>query len=414
MDTILYFQSPAKTYAPDKIAGVRRHADAASWHVQVIDGLPKPRTLSQLVRFWRPIGAIVECGGGYQEIPTDISTVLPAVYLDRNPRTLPPDAPCVSHDSVATGSLAAKELLVAGHPNFAFVPYPQPRFWSDDRERGFRDALALNGRTCATFACGRHSPQSVVWQKSLRNWIAHLPKPCGIFAANDAIAAEVLTAAALSGFDVPREIAVCGVDNFEPICEHTSPSLTSVQPDFLLAGELAARTLGEVLRGRHRREIRLTFGPASIVRRSSTRTARHYDPEVTAALELIRRRACEGISSADVVSGFRCSRRMAEVRFRQVVGHSILDEIQSMRLGRAKEMLSNSSLDISAIANFCGFKAPNALWKFFRQETGLSPTDWRTRSMRFSLLRGSESCDTIRVFSGGAHALSGHKLRSVK
>ena len=394
MDTILYFQSPAKTSAPDKIAGVRRHADAANWHVQVIDGLPKPRALSQLVKFWRPIGAIAECGGGYQEIPTDISAVLPTVYLDRNPRTLPPDAPCVSHDSVATGRLAAKELLVAGHPNFAFVPYPQPRFWSDDRERGFRDALALNGRTCATFACGRHSPQSVVWQKSLRGWIAQLPKPCGIFAANDVIAAEVLTAAALSGFDVPREIAVCGVDNFEPVCEHTSPSLTSVQPDFLLAGELAARTLDEILHGRHRRGIRLTFGPASIVRRSSTRTASHYDPEVTAALELIRRRACEGISSTDVLSAFRCSRRMAEVRFRQVVGHSILDEIQSVRLDRAMEMLTHSSLDISAIANFCGFKAPNAFWKFFRQKTGLSPTNWRGRGSACARETTARSRDT--------------------
>lgn len=378
MDAILYIQSPSKTSAPDKITGVRRHAAVADWHVQVVEGAPSTKAFRRLVEFWHPIGVIVECGGGYQELPTDLFDGLPTVYLDRNPRTLPADAACVSHDSVATGHLAAKELLVTGHPHFAFVPYPQPRFWSDDRERGFKDALALNGLACETFGgVGHATLQSVNWQKSLRHWIERLPKPCGIFAANDAVAAEVLIAAAKTGFEVPREIAVCGVDNFAPICEHTVPTLTSVQPDFLMAGELAARTLDEIAHGKHRQATRLTFGPAGIVRRASTRICRRYDPEATAAMELIRRRACEGISSAEVVATFKCSRRMAEIRFRQVAGHSILDEIQAVRLDKAKELLKDSSLDISAIANFCGFKAANALWKFFHQETGHSPTEWR-------------------------------------
>lgn len=382
MDTILYFQSPSKTSASDKIAGVRRHATAAGWHVQAIDGIPSPNVLARLVDFWHPIGAIVECGGGYDEIPVNQFKGLPTVYLDRNPRTLPANVSCVSHDSVATGRLAAKELLFVGHPNFAFVPYPQPRFWSDDRERGFRDALALNGMTCETFCGGRHSPQSVVWQKALHRWIMQIPKPCGIFAANDSVAAEVLTAAVQAGFEAPREIAVCGVDNFAPICEHTTPTLTSIQPDFLLAGELAARTLGEIVHEKRRQAIRLTFGPASIVRRASTRTGRRYDPEVTAAQELIRRKACDGLSSAAVTATFKCSRRMAEMRFRQAAGHSILDEIQSVRLARAKELLSNTTQDMSCIANFCGFKAANAFWKFFRQETGVSPTEWRMKNSR--------------------------------
>lgn len=378
MDTILYFQSPSKTCAPDKIAGVRRHAVAMNWHVQVMDGLPTPKDLADLVKFWHPFGIIVECGGGYQEIPTDLFAKFPTVYLDRNPRTMPQSVSCVSHDSVTTGHLAAKELLFTGHPNFAFVPYPQPRFWSDDRQRGFRNALALNGAKCEVFSIGRHSPQSIVWQKALHHWIAHLPKPCGIFAANDSVAAEVLAAAAHFGLDVPREIAVCGVDNFTPICEHTTPTLTSIQPDFLLAGELAARTLNEIVKGKRHKATRLTFGPASIVRRASTYTRLRYDSEVSAAVELIRRRACEGISSVDVVTAFKCSRRMAEMRFRQIIGHSILDEIQAVRLERAKEMLSNTRQDMSAIANLCGFKAANALWKFFRQETGMSPREWRT------------------------------------
>ncbi len=90
------------------------------------------------------------------------------------------------------------------------------------------------------------------------------------------------------------------------------------------------------------------------------------------------RRLAQG--AAEVVATFNCSRRMAEIRFRQIAGRSILNEIQAVRLDKAKELLKDSSLDISAIANFCGFKASNALWKSFRQETKLSPTEWRKQS----------------------------------
>jgi len=381
MNTILYFQSPSQTSAPDKVTGVRQHASAIGWHVQPVEGIPSQDSLDELIRFWNPIGIIVECGGGYHEIPTEMFSGLPTVYLDRNPRSMPPNTSCVSHDSVATGRLAAKELLVTGHPNFAFVPYPLPRFWSDDREQGFREALAINGRSCETFNCRNHSPQSVIWQKALQKWILRLPKPCGIFAANDNIAAEVLSAAIRSGCNIPNDIAICGVDNFSPICEHTSPTLTSIQPNFLHAGELAARTLEEIIRGKRDRTIRLTFGPASIVRRASSRTGIRCDPEVTSALELIRRNACKGLTAAEVTAAFKCSRRMAEMKFRQITNHSILDEIQSVRLEKAKELLANSSMDLATIANFCGFKAPNALWKFFRQETGKPPSQWRSEQM---------------------------------
>ena len=206
-----------------------------------------------------------------------------------------------------------------------------------------------------------------------------IPKPCAIFAANDNVAAEILTAAVQSGFDVPRDIAVCGVDNFNPVCEHSTPTLTSIQPDFLLAGELAARTLDDIIRRKKSScaPVRLTFGPADIIRRASTRTSTRYDPEVTAAMELIRRHAYEGISSADALTAFKCSRRMAEMRFRKIIGRSILDEIQSVRLEKAKSLLVNSNLDMAAIANFCGFSAAKAFWKFFRQKTGFSPSRWR-------------------------------------
>lgn len=68
---------------------------------------------------------------------------------------------------------------------------------------------------------------------------------------------------------------------------------------------------------------------------------------------------------------------MADLRFTQTVGHTILDEIQSVRLERAKQLLLNSNQALEAISDFCGFKHPNSLRKFFLKETGLTLSAWK-------------------------------------
>ena len=52
METVLYFQSPSKTSTPDKIAGVRRYAAIANWHIQVLEEFPSPKSISELHAFW--------------------------------------------------------------------------------------------------------------------------------------------------------------------------------------------------------------------------------------------------------------------------------------------------------------------------------------------------------------------------
>ena len=44
-------------------------------------------------------------------------------------------------------------------------------------------------------------------------------------------------------------------------------------------------------------------------------------------MKLIRCNACDGLKTKDVILEMGCSRRVAELRFREVTGHSILDEL---------------------------------------------------------------------------------------
>ena len=66
-----------------------------------------------------------------------------------------------------------------------------------------------------------------------------------------------------------------------------------------------------------------------------------------------------------------------ELRFREAFGHSILDEIQNVRMEKVQFLLAKTDTPIAAIAAFCGYKTDIALRKAFRLQTGMSLADWR-------------------------------------
>jgi LacI family transcriptional regulator len=379
MKTVLYFQSRQNINAGEKLGGVRRIAVQLGWHVQIVERLPSRKRLIALLDFWQPIGAIIECGGTSVTVDPKIFGTLPVVFLDHDPSSLPKDAFCVAHDSAATGMMAAQELLRYGVRKFAFVPYPECRFWSRERERGFVSALSLNGHSCNVFR-ERHSVgDSTRYHRELRKFIASLPKPCALFAANDQTAAEVLTAAAFAGIKVPDELSVIGVDDFADICEHTEPTLSSVKPDFHRGGSIAALLLDARLRdmSKYSGPRYRTFGPLQVTPRASTRKLAAHDHAVAGALELIRREACSGLTAKEVLKHFPCSRRQAEMRFRKATGRSILNEIHAVRLEFAKQLLSEGGLPLKTISDFCGFDHANSLRKFFKKQTGKTMSEWK-------------------------------------
>ena len=102
------------------------------------------------------------------------------------------------------------------------------------------------------------------------------------------------------------------------------------------------------------------------------------DRDCAAACDLIRRKACNGISASEVAKTFDCTRRNAEYRFRAATGKSILQAIRDVRLEKAMTLLSTSRMRIDAVANACGYKSTAVFSAFFKSETGLSPRTWRT------------------------------------
>ena len=365
--TILYFQANGKISARQKLEGVYAYGRRHGWDVQVFEPCVSERKAAELVRFWAPSGVIVECGSEQNHFNPAIFGTVPVVFLDRNPKTLNAPAFCVTHDSAATARFAARELLALKLTAYAYIPWPEPRFWSEERERGFAESLHLNDCGYIRFNGKAKSSDIRSLQKELSVWLRELPTPVGVFAANDFIASQVIAAASRSGMNIPEDIAVVGVDNDELICENTNPTLSSVMPDFRSAGEMAAEMLERRMAKSKMRPITETFGPLRLMRRASTNRFKNVDREVLAALDLIRRESCNGLKARDVAARFSCTRRMAEIRFRAATGKSMLEAIHEVRRDKALELLSDQSLDRTSIANLCGYSSANALMNFLRK-----------------------------------------------
>ena len=116
----------------------------------------------------------------------------------------------------------------------------------------------------------------------------------------------------------------------------------------------------------------MPFGSTDVVRRQSTRRFAQKDVRVVKAIEYIRLNACKGIGVADVVREMGVNPRSAELRFKEIAGHSMRDEILSVRIARAKEMLADPRNSVDAVAVACGYSDARTLRHVFRTRLGLS------------------------------------------
>lgn len=377
MNTILFFKSSELYSGRQKIAGVNAVARKEGWNVQFIESIDSPDELKKLLALWKPSGCIVSGGSLTNSFPSALLKPTPTVFIDRPAFTLSETDSCVYHNSTATATLAAKELLSLNLPHYAYANWPVNLSWNRERRTAFASLLSNHGHTPFELITTEADYHDRNFPETLCNWLQTLPKPIGILAATDQLAAKISSACSLAGISIPEDVSLIGIDNDEELCERCNPTLSSVAPDFYAAGRLAAEQLARLMSSRNTTPLRCTYPPRGIVRRASTRRLKQTEPSVTAALELIRREACSGLTAKEVLSVFTCSRRMAELRFHKFTGHSILDEIHAVRLQKAKELLSGPPMKLDAIANFCGYKSAIAFSLFFKSQTGQSPTLWR-------------------------------------
>lgn len=341
------------------------------------EGAPRSRASEFLD--WHPDGLII--GSADDETCRTIAQLgcRAAVFVNASATTaLPFRHASIYCDNRAVSESAAGLFTAKQIRSFAFIGSIANEEWSRERERFFREACRRAGGNFFSFSSPQEAKANHPHELSaIAEFLESLPKPCGIFAANDTRAKDVLDACRSAALSIPEQFIILGVDNEEFICRQTVPTLSSIVPDFERGGYLAAELLVELLRSRRRTLPDRLFRVKGIIERTSTSDPIGKIRMVYKAKEFIRDYATTDISVKSVAKASGASLRLLQKNFKEIAGTTIIEAIQTERLRRVCAMLRETATPINHIGEMCGFENENYLKKVFRARFGCTMREWR-------------------------------------
>ena len=282
-------------------------------------------------------------------------------------------------DHAAIAEAAADLFVRHGLVHFGYVGTragPLPSYWDAERREAFVAALAKLGFNADVYAPAPAVREADAEFAALADWLAALPKPCGVFTSYDMRAMHVLGVCRATGIAVPEQLQVVSADNEEWICEHTSPTLTSVEPDFEGCGRRAAETLLCLMDGGPC-AAEETFGVRCVEQRMSTNDMHGRTNRAIRARKYMREHLTEPLTDGRLAAQLGCSPRMLQLSYKAVFGRTVQEDVSEMRLERAKRLLADTSIPVCDIPERVGFASPNHLMRLFKRRTGLTMLQWR-------------------------------------
>lgn len=281
----------------------------------------------------------------------------------------------VDSDSAEIGRVAAEYLMSQGnYASYGYVGTSAAHAWSNERGVHFERRLRQKKLDVRNFRIS--DVQLRNWRRRFAVWLKEAPKPMAILAANDETASEILDLCNRIGINVPDEVGVLGVDNEKLTCFHSRPTLSSVQPDFKTEGYRAARALDLLMSGK-RVPRRIVCKVKSVVARRSTLSPSSAGRLVQLADEVISANALAKLNVADVARRLKVSRRLLDLRYRQIKGCSVLDAIRAARIEHAKFLLQTTTLPMADVASQSGFSSEAYFSAAFSKRLGCSPRTFR-------------------------------------
>lgn len=283
----------------------------------------------------------------------------------------------INTDTESVGVEAAGFFLrQSGYRSFGYVPDFRGRAWSKLRGDAFAAELARQGFDCARYV---HPPLDRDNFKDFQSWVTALRKPAALFVACDDQALTILENCRVLGLRIPHDVSILGVDDDELIDESCAPTLSSVHPNHERQGYLAAARLNDLLAGKADVPRHTAIPILSISARNSTRSESSAGVLVQGALAYIARNARHGIDPAAVAHQLKVSRRLLDLRFREVTGASVGAAIRERQLAEVCDRLAHTNDPIDKVSEACGFANANYLKDLFKRRYGVTMRDWRAR-----------------------------------
>jgi LacI family transcriptional regulator len=290
--------------------------------------------------------------------------------------------PRVLEDHAHAAELVAEHFLSRGFSRFLF--YSEADNWSyEERGLGFIAALKLSGHTCEWIRWHRSSSYRVdreQWSRK-RAWLAgqikRATKPLAVFAANDEQALDVLELCQAIGIAVPEQVAIVGAENYLLAADAMLTPISSVDTNLEQLGYIGAGLLDKLMNGHRPPPQPIRVPAAGLIARKSSDLLAVNHKGVANSLRFIWEHYHEPISVKDLVGVAAMSRRGLHKAFLENLGRTPGQELQRVRIERAKRLLGESGHKIEIVAGMCGFQSANSFCVAFKQATGMSPKQFR-------------------------------------
>ena len=300
----------------------------------------------------------------------------------------------VKTNHARVGRIAAQHFIERKFQHFGFCGFSGGRF-STYCLIAYRRALRLAGHTCETYLPRNDvryefDAASLIAEilspapdaAALLKWIAAVPKPIAVFCPNDLRAWQLLQVCKDAGLDVPRDVAILGLDNDAIVCGFCQPMISSIDPDTPAIGRESARTLAEIISHPRmmKRPIIRQVNPIGVAERASTETYPLKPEWLSDALVFIHRHVADGISAEDVFRHLGLSHTIVSREFRRTLDTTVQKEIAKSRLDEARHLLKATSLSVNEIAVRAGFASNTYFLHSFSAAHGISPLEYRRRN----------------------------------
>ena len=389
MARILFLTDFSEAYARNLLLGIARYAPAVgqAWSLcrlplsirdkfgieAVIDLAKKMRADAVIGQFYNTDNVELFARNGIITIAQDFKARFTTI-------------PNITGPHFLAGKMGAEYFAKKGFRHFAFYG-TRDVVWSDERMQGFRETVRA-ANPSFTFSALCKNTQSALWNSDtnqLVTWLQSLPKPVAIMACDDNHAYHI-TEACQQGegggrLRIPDDIAVLGVDNDETICRLSSPNLSSLNQNIEQGGYDVAQLIDRILRDPATPREDVMVQPTHSVTRQSTDIYANNDQHIAEVLKYIHENISQKITVDELVELVPLSRRLLETRFKRSMGTSIYDYILQTRIEKVAQLLCEG-MSVSEAAIELGFSDIKNLSRMFRQQRGMTPSEYRREILR--------------------------------
>lgn len=196
---------------------------------------------------------------------------VPAVLLDMQVEGLPYDV--VKADNVEAGRLATEHLLARGHRRIGIIDGLPGLATSDDRHKGYTDALNAHGLSpLPDLAVPGNFDRDDSFRAALK-LLSREDRPTAIIAVSNMTTIGVMFAARELGLNIPADLSMVGIDDFD-LAPLLNPQPTVVVNPILAMANQSITRLLELTEGKRKSNGEMQVYTPTLIERTSTRDLR--------------------------------------------------------------------------------------------------------------------------------------------